>query len=624
MNNRHLWFGLSIFIAAAMLLSSCGNTPTAATTPTTTSTSTTTTTTSTVTTSSTTISTKPITTSASTKANWWDSLGKPQYGGEIVLREDRDVPGMDPYLSSGLGTLQTAWMERLFTDDWTLDPNVFSYKLTWRPDQYLKGLLAESWEFPNSSTIVFHLRRGIHWQDIPPASGREFIADDIVFHFNREYGMGGGFTKPSTFRTGDPLYPELVSVNASDKYTVAIGFKTPNPALIMSNLGGAATGSLSIENPEAAMKWGDLSDWHHAIGTGPFMLNDYVSSSSMTLVKNPNYYGHDERYPQNQIPYVDTLKFLIIPDLATAMAAVRTGKIDAVDGLTLQQVQGIQKSNPEILQATEPLGNAITVDPRNDVAPFTDIRVRKALQMAIDLPSLAKNYYGGSADPYPSSLTSRYLTGWGLPYEEWPQTLKDEYAYNPTAAKKLLSDAGYPTGFKTNVVAVSSNDLDLLQIVKSYYLAVGIDMEIRTMDQSQWSAFVQTGKKHDQMAQRGTGCLGGAGDILRQLNRFQVGYLLNYNMVNDPTFESFYNKALAATNIDQVKQVVKDANLYVAQQHYAVSLLQPMTFALYQPWFKGFSGQFGAISGPGGTPTFLYCYPARFWIDRDLKKSLGH
>jgi len=90
------------------------------------------------------------------------------------------------------------------------------------------------------------------------------------------------------------------------------------------------------------------------------------------------------------------------------------------------------------LQATEPLGNAITVDPRNDVAPFTDIRVRKALQMAIDLPSLAKNYYGGSADPYPSSLTSRYLTGWGLPYEEWPQTLKDEYAYNRRQLKVVV------------------------------------------------------------------------------------------------------------------------------------------------------------------------------------------
>jgi len=148
-------------------------------------------------------------------------------------------------------------MERLFTDDWTLDPNVFSYKLTWRPDQYLKGLLAESWEFPNSSTIVFfHLRKESTGRIFhPPAAGNS-LRDDIVFHFNREYGMGGGFTKPSTFRTGDPLYPELVSVTASDKYTVAIVFKTPNPALIMSNLGGAATGSLSIEKPGSGHEMG--------------------------------------------------------------------------------------------------------------------------------------------------------------------------------------------------------------------------------------------------------------------------------------------------------------------------------------------------------------------------------
>jgi peptide/nickel transport system substrate-binding protein len=518
----------------------------------------------------------------------------------------------------------TAWMERPFTDDWTLDPDVFSYKLSWRPDQYLKGCLAKSWDFPSPNTIVFHLREGIHWQNITPANGREFVADDLVFHFNRCYGLGGGFTKPSTFRTGDPLYTELVSIAASDKYTVTMKFKTPNPALILSNLGGAATGSLSIENPDAVQKYGDVNDWHHAIGTGPFILNDYVSSSSISLIKNPDYWGYDERYPQNKLPYVDKLTFLIIPDISTALAALRSGKLDTVDGLSLQQSQPVLKSNPELMQANIPLSNTITVEPRNDIAPFNDIRVRKALQMAIDLPTIAKTYYGGSAEPYPSSLTSRYLTGWGLPYEEWTQSLKDEYAYNPTAAKKLLADAGYPNGFKTNIVAVATNDMDLLQIVKAYFLAVGIDMEIRPMDQTQWTAFVQTGKKYDQMAQRGTGCLGGAGDILRQLNRFQVGYLLNYNMVNDPIFEAFYSKALAATSVDDVKQVVRDANLYVAQQHYAVSLLQPMTFALFQPWLKGFSGQSGSISGPGGSPPFLYCYPARFWIDQNVKKSLGH
>ena len=65
----------------------------------------------------------------------------------------------------------------------------------------------------------------------------------------------------------------------------------------------------TIENPEAVKQWGDLTDWHHAIGTGPFILTDFVGGSSATLVKNPNYWGYDERYPQNQLPYVDSVKY---------------------------------------------------------------------------------------------------------------------------------------------------------------------------------------------------------------------------------------------------------------------------------------------------------------------------
>jgi len=68
------------------------------------------------------------------------------------------------------------------------------------------------------------------------------------------------------------------------------------------------------------------------------------------MVKNPNYWGYDERYPQNHIPYVDTLKVLIIPDNATALAAMRTGKIDFVDGISISQAQSMAKTNPEMLQ----------------------------------------------------------------------------------------------------------------------------------------------------------------------------------------------------------------------------------------------------------------------------------
>jgi len=63
-----------------------------------------------------------------------------------------------------------------------------------------------------------------------------------------------------------------------------------------------------IENPEAVKKWGDLSDWHHAIGTGSFFMKEFVSGSHATLIKDPNYRGFDERHPENRVPYLDTIK----------------------------------------------------------------------------------------------------------------------------------------------------------------------------------------------------------------------------------------------------------------------------------------------------------------------------
>lgn len=106
-----------------------------------------------------------------TDGNWWDKLGKPQYGGEIVIRANRNIVNFDPYFSEQRANIYSAWMEKLHADDWTLDPAIFDYKTCWHPSQYLKGCLAESWEFTDPRTHVVHLRKGIHWQDIPPADG---------------------------------------------------------------------------------------------------------------------------------------------------------------------------------------------------------------------------------------------------------------------------------------------------------------------------------------------------------------------------------------------------------------------------------------------------------------------
>jgi peptide/nickel transport system substrate-binding protein len=557
--------------------------------------------------------------------NWWDKLGEPQYGGEMVIRASRNIVNFDPYFNEMLTTLQTAWMERLHADDWTLDPEVFDYKPLYHPPQYLKGQLAESWELTDPSTFVAHLRKGIHWQALPPANGREVIADDVVFHFNRLYGLGGGFTKPSPFHTATFAFQELVSVTAPDKYTVVFKWKNPSPELITEAMLDVKL-SLCLENPDAVRKWGDVSDWHHAIGTGPFILKDFVPESHAVLVKNANYWGHDERHPQNQLPYIDTVRYRYIPDNAAALAEMCAGRIDVMDIVSPLQAQAVRKTNPEILQIPTPLPPTITLDPRVDVAPFNDIRVRKAMQMAIDLPAIAKTYYRGTVEPYPDTITSRYMNkfGFGFAYKAWPQDLKDEYDYNPAAARKLLADAGYPHGFKTNIVADAAGDMTLMQIVKGYLAEVGIDMDIRPMETAVWQTFVQINHQHDQLAHRPAGPLGKTSAPLMDLNRFQTGAFANYQMISDPVFDGFYIKAMAAANIGEVKQIFRDANEYVARQHFSVSLMQPMSYSLCQPWVKGFNAQFGSTWGAAAGPGMLSFYLGRFWIDQKLKREMGH
>ena len=501
-----------------------------------------------------------------------------------------------------------------------MDPAVWDFTMQFRPNQYLEGQLAKSWELTDPSTLTFHLRQGINWQNISPANGREFTANDVVYHFHRMYGGGDGFSKPSPYQIVDPVTQTMISVTATDKYTVVFKYTMANPEAIMEALEALGGNIFDIECPDAVQLWGNVTDWHHAIGTGPFILQDFVSDSSATLVKNPDYWGYDERYPQNQLPYIDKLQYLIIPDDATALAALRSGKIDILDGVSLQTSQSIKKTNPEILDIPQLFSDCYTVDPRVDVKPFNDIRVREAMQMAIDLPTIASTYYLGTVNPNPSTLTSNHMTGWGWSYDQWPQELKDEYAYNPTGAKQLLAAAGYPTGFKTDVVADAASDLDLLQIIKSYFSDVGIDMSIRTMDDTSWSNFVLFGHKQDQLAYRG-GLGGGLGHTFAPINQFNInktGFMANYWMIADSVYDTAGAHALAATTVDGVKQALTDANKELAQQHFIISLLQPNLFGLCQPWLKGYNGQWGAISTSSG-PHLNGEYMARFWIAQNLK-----
>jgi len=275
-------------LALSMILASCGTASTTTTSSSQTSTTTTTTTTTTTSTKPTTSTpvTTPVTTS-SAGTHWWDSLGVPQYGGTMVIRLNLNPTMFDPYYGDRIPSIEPAWFEKLAADDWTVDPSVFDYRIQFRPAQYVKGFLAESWEFPDPSTILFHIRQGIHWQNIAPVNGREFVADDVVFHYDRILGLGGGYTKPAPNYAAVFTLGFMKTITAVDKYTVKETWGMPNIELIYESM-QVVGANVDIEAKEAVQQWGDLSDWHHAIGTGPFILTDYVSDASVTLAKNQN------------------------------------------------------------------------------------------------------------------------------------------------------------------------------------------------------------------------------------------------------------------------------------------------------------------------------------------------
>lgn len=168
-------------------------------------------------------------------------------------------------------------------------------------------------------------------------------------------------------------------------------FKLLNLSVIVLGLG------LMLSSPVSGSanwkeKFGNAQDWRNAVGTGPWILKDYVEGSSLKYEKNPYYWGHDERFLKNQLPYADTLTVLNIQDLATRLAALRTGKIDFVDGINLQQAQTLAESNPELKQARIPFINTYGINMNIREAPFNDIRVREAMQMALGYKTVPYPY----------------------------------------------------------------------------------------------------------------------------------------------------------------------------------------------------------------------------------------
>ena len=546
----------------------------------------------------------------------------PEYGGTLTVGAIRMSPDKDPF-SNWTTDIMGSVIEKMGMVDWAIDRDTYPFIGGYPAPLYaLKGALAESWEQPDDKTIVLHIRQNVHFHDKAPVNGREVTADDVEYNFHRLLGLGkftdAGPNPHASVATLTSIPWE--SVTATDKWTVVFKLKEPRLRALNHVLETHQTGLQAREVIEQHEEY----DWRNLVGTGPFMLTDVVEGTSFSLTKNPDYWGYDEKYPENRLPYVDETRFLVIPEVATRLAALRSAKIDFIGeqggGLlkSVDQVVSLQRTNPELVIHQWALRADTGTFLNPSEPPYDDIRVRKAMQMALDVETMNDTYYKGYSDTIPRGRVGRGMKGAFL-FEEWPEELKKGYTYDAAGAEALLDEAGYPRGddgmrFKTTMLAWPFHDLNLVELQAAYWREIGVDVDLDvTADGAQLVARQAAADFGMTVLNNGT-----EADPATAVSWYWSGHPRNA-VVRDPQYDAMYDALLAVTTYEEETRLIGQMDRHALENfwHLWAAPMSPW-FTVHQPWVMGYNSE-GAFGGGQYHVVF-----SRLWIDGELKESMGH
>ena len=537
----------------------------------------------------------------------------PQYGETLTIGRSWLAEHPDARFNGARSTHYIGLVnEKLGIGDWGIDRNEFDFKSIYQPLSVLRGTLAESWEQPDPLTYIFSIRRGVYWHDKSPMDGRELTTHDIEYNFHRYLGLGSGFTEFS-FHISD-LKSSIESVIAVDRRTVVFKLNKPDPNALEKIVDSWVTW---IYPPEVIELYGDIKDWRNLVGTGPYELEDFVESESLTWIKNSNYWANDEKYPENRLPYVDEIKALIIPKVETRLAAMSSGRIDILGNAgdsylkSINEVKRLVKNNPEfqIWPFAYRSENSFAININHP--PFDDIKVRQAMQMALDLENINNTYFSGYGEWQPMGLIGPAWIDAYNPFETWPDEVKKTYIYDLEGAKTLLAEAGYPDGFETVLDHnITRWDTSYRELAAKYWSDIGVRVEINPIDNTYYSNTVREKKAENLIDFVSMGA--DYEDLDMLLSAYTTGFY-NPGGISDPTYDRMVENIFNATDAEEQRKLAKEADMYAIKQHWFIWGPRVQLFQVSQPWVKGFNGELSLGKGNYGAVL------ARLWINQDLK-----
>src|SRR5581483_10947270 len=377
-------------------------------------------------------------------------------GGAIIVTFKDDMATLDPAIGYD-------WQ------NWTIIKSLFSRLMDYEPGTTnLRPDLAQSYEVSKDGlTYIFKLRKGVKFHN-----GRELTADDVLYSLNRT-------VNPATQSPGASFYHSIKGYDdvAGGKATTMSGVTAPDPYTVKIELANPdatflhelALNFASVVAKEDVEKFG--ADYgHNPDGSGAYYLSEWTLGQRIVLERNKDYY-----WPG--IPYLDKITFEIGQEPVVALLRLQKGEVDVLgDGVPPSKFNEVM-NDPEQKKnvVAGPQLQTVYVTLNTQMKPLDDVRVRKAINMAINKDRIIQ-LINGRAIVANQPLPNR-IPGYDPDYKGYP--------YDPAAAKALLKEAGLEAGFETELYATNVDpNPRIAQAIQQDLAAIGIKASIKSLDQA--------------------------------------------------------------------------------------------------------------------------------------------
>ncbi len=402
----------------------------------------------------------------------WAASTAPKAGGVLNAMLREDPPSLSIHEEA---TIATNWPMMSCYNNLVLFDALRGQE---SPDTII-GELAEKWEWKDAgTTLVFTLRQGVHWHD-----GQPFTSKDVKYTFDlvRE---APGMTARLRLNPRKAWYSQVQSVNASDPSTVIFRLKRPQPSLL-NLLASGYSPVYPAHVPPAELRT-------RCLGTGPFKLKDYRPGELIEMVRNPDYFIKGR-------PYLDGIRYIIIKERGTRVAALQAGQLD----VTMPQ-EGSKTAAEQLKRAVPSMIVVVTSQNINDNIvvnfkrpPFTDPRVRRAVSLAIDRRGYVQAVRQGGA-LVGASMLPRPWGVWGLSLEDLAGLPgSGDQVKQKADARQLLAEAGYGPAHPLRIV-VSTRSIalyvDQATFVIDQLKQVGIEATLEQVESALWFSKLTRGE----------------------------------------------------------------------------------------------------------------------------------